>query len=269
MLTKFALSILSFLGLSSCFLWNASWVKAEEMQSDSYKIQFGNFNMASGQRSSDSYTLSDTMGGLAVGPYGQYGSSSYFIGSGFQYVYQIDYFFFSISKLNINLGELFADSFKTDSHTISVTTNGASGYQLYVFENHPLRLIGAVGPSPSTDIQDTTCDLSCDESVAGMWTDPSKAGFGFNLSAIVLPNSSLAGDTFNIGDDDVADDFINSNYFRQFANNEAGESMQAIMGSDNVALESAATVTYKAAMPGNQSAGAYQTSIVFVAVPGY
>lgn len=244
-------------------------VFAEEMQSDSYKIQFGNFNMGSGRRDGDTYILSDTMGGLATGPYGQYGSSNYFIGSGFQYVYQIDYFFFSISKLSIELGELFADSFATDSHTISVTTNGASGYNIYVFENHPLRQITADAPSETTDLNDTNCDAGCDESTAGLWIDPSKPGFGFNVTATVAPNSSTPGGNFNIGDDDVADDFINSNYFRQFANNEAGESMQSIMGSNNVALNNTATINYKASMPGNQAAGNYQTSIVFVAVPGY
>jgi len=241
-------SLLSLLFLNGL----ADQVFAEEMKSDSYKIQFGNFNMGSGRRDGDTYILSDTMGGLAVGPYGQYGSSNYFIGSGFQYVYQIDYFFFSISKLSIELGELFPDSFKTDSHTINVTTNGASGYNIYVFENHPLRQITTDISDPD-DINDTTCDSNdCDESIAGLWTNPSNAGFGFNASG-----------------DDVVSDFINSNYFRQFANNEAGESMQVIMGSNNVALNRTATITYKAAMPGNQAAGNYQTSVVFVAVPGY
>lgn len=232
-----------------CFaLFFAGEALADNMESQSYKIQFGNFNMSAGKRTGDSYLLSDTMGGLAVGPYGQYGSSDYFIGSGFQYIYQIDYFVFNISKLNIELGELFAGSFKTDSHTLNITTNGASGYSVYAFENHPLKVV-----SGTEIIPDTTCDASdCDETVAAPWTNPNQAGFGFNVSG-----------------DDAATDFLNSNYFRQFANNEASESMQEIMGSTNVALDRTATVTYKASMPGSQAAGNYQTSIVFVAVPGY
>lgn len=230
------------------FLLFSSPILAENMESDSYKIQFGNFNMSSGRKTGASYVLSDTMGGLAVGPYGQYGSTNYFIGSGFQYVYQIDYFNFSISKLNIELGELFTGSFGTDSHTITITTTGASGYNVYAFENHPLKL-----STGSETINDTTCDFSdCDETVAAAWTDPGQAGFGFNVSGT-----------------QAAADFINANYFRQFANNEASESMQQIMGSTNVALDSTATVNYKASMPGNQAGGNYQTSIVFVAVPGY
>lgn len=231
------------------FLSMAGPAQAENLRSDSYYLQFGNFNMAAGQRGSASFSLTDTMGGLAVGPYGAYGSSAYFIGSGFQYVYQIDAFSFSVSKLNIELGELFANSFSSDDQTLTVTTNGASGYSVYAFANHPLRLAAA----PSVTIPDTTCNaVDCDETVAGVWTDPSKAGFGFNV----------------VGDDVIAD-FINTNYFRQFADNLASEPMQKIMGSNEVALGSTATVTYQAAMPPDQQAGAYQTSIVFVAVPAY
>lgn len=233
---------------SALVLLLPSLVRAENMESNSYRVQFGNFNMGSGQRSGGGFALSDTLGGTAVGPYGQYGTSSFFIGSGFQYVYQIDYFAFSISKLSIELGELFANSFSTDSHTLSITTNGASGYSVYAFAEAPLHLADG-----SATIPDTLCDLGgCSESVAGLWTDASQAGFGFNVSG-----------------DDAAADFINGNYFRQFANHAASESMQVIMGSNNVALDRTATVTYQAAMPGNQAAGNYQTSIVFVAVPGY
>jgi len=239
---------LSCIMLLSWFLLKPNLVLAQNLESNSYKVQFGNFNMGSGRREGGAFILSDTMGGLAVGPYGQYGSSDYFIGGGFQYVYQIDYFSFSISKLNVELGELFANSFKTDSHTINVTTEGASGYNIYAFENHPLRLV-----SGTEIIPDTVCDLgTCDETTAGLWVDSSVGGFGFNVSG-----------------DDVATDFTNGNYFRQFANNEASESMQQIMGSNNVALDRTATVTYQAAMPADQDAGNYQTSIVFVAVPGY
>ncbi len=240
--------LLSIVLAGFCVLISPQLVQAENMESNSYRIQFGNFNMGSGQRTGGGYTVSDTLGGTAVGPYGQYGSSGYFIGSGFQYVYQIDYFSFSISKLSVELGELFSGSFKTDSHTLTITTNGASGYNVYAFANHPLRLADG-----SATIPDTTCDGgTCDETTAQVWTDPNQAGFGFNVSG-----------------DDVAADFISSNYFRQFANNEAAESMQSIMGSNNVALNRSATVTYKASMPGNQGSGDYQTSVVFVAVPGY
>ena len=225
-----------------------SQAKAENMRSSSYYIQFGNFNITSGEKDSASYHLTDTVGGLAIGPYGQYGSSSYFIGSGFQYIYQVDYFTFNISKLLIDFGDIFYGSFYTDSHTISITTPGASGYKVYAFENQSLKLVDG-----DDEIRDTLCDASdCDETVAASWTDADNYGFGFNMSG-----------------DDIPTDFTNGNYFRQFANNALGESMQTVMESDNVAIDKTATVTYKASPRGDQSSGTYETSIVFVAVPGY
>lgn len=223
-------------------------VRAENMRSDSYYIQFGNFNITSGEKDSASYHLTDTVGGLAIGPYGQYGSSNYFIGSGFQYIYQIDYFTFEISKLLIDFGGLFSGSFNTDSHTISITTPGASGYKVYAFENQALKLVDG-----TDEIRDTLCDASdCDETTAASWTNASNHGFGFNMNG-----------------DDIPSDFVNSNYFRQFANNALGESMQTVMESSNIAIDKTATVNYKASPKGDQAAGTYETSIVFVAVPGY
>ena len=234
-----------FLFLFIAFL---SQAKAENMRSDSYYIQFGNFNITSGEKDSASYHLTDTVGGMAIGPYGQYGSSSYFIGSGFQYIYQVDYFTFNISKLLIDFGDLFYGSFNTDSHTISITTPGASGYKIYAFENQSLKLVDG-----DDEIRDTLCDAGdCDETVAASWTDADNYGFGFNVSG-----------------DDVPSDFVNSNYFRQFANNNLGESMQTVMESNNVAIDETATITYKVSPRGDQSSGTYETSIVFVAVPGY
>jgi hypothetical protein len=244
MKTKFLFIVFFFL-VSLSF---AKLAKAENMRSDSYYVQFGNFNITSGEKDSASYHLTDTVGGMAIGPYGQYGSSSYFIGSGFQYVYQIDYFSFEISKLLIDFGELYYGSFATDAHTLTITTPGASGYKVYAFENRSLESLDG-----GDEIRDTLCDASdCDETVAASWTNANNYGFGFNMTG-----------------DDIPSDFVNANYFRQFANNDLGEDMQTVMESNNVALGSVATVNYKASPRGDQTAGDYETSIVFVAVPGY
>ena len=227
----------------------ANPVQADNMESASYFLQFGNFNMGSGAFDPGSaVNLTYTMGGTAIGPYGEYGTSSYFVGSGFQYIYQIDQFTFKLSKLSIDLGELTAGSFATDSHQLTINTGSAGGYQVYVFENHPLRHL----TQPSATVQDTNCNAGCSESIAGIWDNPDYPGFGYRVFG-----------------DDVATDFINDTYYRRFADNSMGEDMQAIMASDNIAIDATATVTYQAAPAGNQIAGDYQTSIIFVAVPGY
>jgi hypothetical protein len=219
------------------------------MESNSYVIQFGNFNMGSGEQDSTSYKLTNTMGQIAAGPYGEYGTSGYFVGGGFQYIYQIKNFSFNLSKTSVELGLLSPNSHNTDSHTLSITTRGA-GYVGYAYEQGPLSLV----TNNSITIPDTTCDDgSCDETQASIWTNSNIGGFGFNLSG-----------------DHVASDFINSNYFRQFANKSQNEAMQAVMSSHDVANNDEATITYQAGLTTeSQTAGNYATYVAYIAVPTY
>ncbi|NLG06709.1 MAG: hypothetical protein GX559_03380 [Candidatus Pacebacteria bacterium] len=224
-------------------------VKAENMTSDSYYLQFGNFNMGSGEFDrTGQFGLTYTLGGTAVGPFGEYGTSQYFIGSGFQYIYQIRQFSFSISKLAIEFGDLTAGIFANDSHTITINTGSAGGYQIYVFEDRPLSLANNL----SIRIPNTTCNTTCTKSLAGIWDNPNRDGFGYNVFG-----------------NNVANDFINSTYFRPFADNSVGEDMELIMSSPNVAFDETATVTYQVVPSAAQTAGDYQTYVMFVAVPGY
>lgn len=226
-------------------------VLAENLESDSYIIQFGNFNITSGEKSGDTYTVTDTVGQSFAGPYGEYGVSNYFLGSGFQYIYQIKPFQFVISNTNINLGLLTAQAHNTAAHTLLINAPNAGGYTIYAYEAHPLQTVDG-----SYAIPDTTCDNNdCDETVATIWQDTGVGGFGFNIQGV-----------------DVAPDFTSSNHFRQFANKAATspvEPMEAIMSTTSAAFDRLSTVTYKAGLSGSEAAGRYQTSVVYVAVPGY
>ncbi|MDQ5950827.1 MAG: hypothetical protein QG639_103 [Patescibacteria group bacterium] len=220
---------------------------AERLESDSYVIQFGNFNMTAGEKSSASYNVTDTVGQTGAGPYGEYGVSNYFIGGGFQYIYQIDEFFFQISKVYVDLGELTPGSHNSDSHTLTISTRNG-GYTVYAYEEHPLQHTSGL-----YSIDDTTCDASnCDETTAGLWQTQTVPGFGFNMSG-----------------DDIPLDFVNADYYRQFANNATAETMQVVMSSPNVTNNNQSTVTYKAGIAGDQAAGRYETAIVYIAVPSY
>ncbi len=236
-----ALALVLFITLS------CTSVLAERLESDSYLIQFGNFNVTSGEKSSTNYNVTDTVGQTAAGAYGEYGTSDYFIGAGFQYIYQIKDFSFVISDVTMNLGELAQGVFGTDSHTLTITTRGAGGYSIYAFEDHPLRSENA------DEIVNTTCDTgTCTNTTAGIWTNTAISGFGFNMTG-----------------DDIPGDFVNNTYFRPFANNEIAQAMQVVMSSNNVALDRQSTVTYQAAKAGTTAAGNYETSVSFVAVPGF
>ncbi len=227
---------------------NISTIKAERLESGSYVIQFGNFNITAGEKSSASYNVTDTVGQTGAGPYGQYGVSGYFVGGGFQYIYQIDQFRFRISKTLISLGTMVPGIHYVDSHTLQVTTRGAGGYKVYAYEEHPLLHSAGVYSIPNT-----TCDAGgCTHITAQPWTNQNIAGFGFNAAG-----------------DDVAADFVSSNYYRSFADRSGAQQMQIIMSSATAGLNRTATVTYKAGVSPTQAEGNYSTPVVYVAVPGY
>jgi len=245
-------TLVTALGLISCsFLALRLFsqpVSAERLESDSYVIQFGNFNITSGKKTSASYAVTDTVGQTGAGQYGAYGSSAYFVGGGFQYIYQIGTFGFTISDLNIPLGQLTPGVHSTRTNTLTISTRGAGGFTVYAYAVSPLRTL-----DDQAEIPNTTCDDgSCTISNASPWILPTIAGFGFNAD----------GDT-------AATDFIDATYFRPFANQEDLEPMQVVMTSPNIAKDESVTITYKAGITGSQSAGNYQTDIIYVAVPGY
>jgi hypothetical protein len=241
---KYCLIVLMVLTLG---IMEASPAWAERLESDSYIIQFGNFNITAGEKSSASYNVTDTVGQTGAGPYGEYGVSNYFVGGGFQYIYQIDEFFFQISKIYIDLGELTSGIHNSDSHTLNITTRNA-GYTVYAYEEHPLQHSSGLYTIP-----DTTCDAgTCSQTTAALWQTQTIPGFGFNMTGHDIPL-----------------DFVNANYFRQFANQATSEPMQIVMSAVNASYRRQATVTYKAGIAGSQAAGKYETTVVFVAVPSY
>ncbi len=239
---------------------------ADRLSSDNFVIQFGNFNMGSGQterQPGQSYSVSYTLGQTAAGPYGAYRGDpagvNYFIGSGFQYIYQIKYFTFTISETNIDLGVLTPGIFSNASNQLYISTQGAGGYSVYAYELYPL-----MHRSGEAYIPDTLCNagVTCDETEAKEWTDPDEPGFGFNAQGETVMTDFTSADI-----DCSADDVC----FRQFADVSSAESMQKVMELDagiRVA-DDTATITYRATIAGDQAAGNYETAIVYVAVPGY
>ena len=65
------------------------------MSSADYMIQFGNINMTSGTKTGGPYKITDTVGQTAPG---RYGTTGYLVRAGFQYIYTIGTFSFSLSN---------------------------------------------------------------------------------------------------------------------------------------------------------------------------
>lgn len=226
----------------SLYLCLTPAVRAETLESSNYKIRMGNFNVTSGFKSSSSYNLTDTVGQIAAE---FFSSSGYHIKAGFQYIYTLYDFSFSISSLAIDLA-LTPNTFSTGSHTLTVSSPG-QGYTVSAYEIR--KLTNTTGET----IPNTTCDSgTCTTTSAGLWTTPTNNGFGYNLTG-----------------NDISPDFSTSSYFRPFPDFSLSEPPATIMTTSSAGKNRVATVTYKLSPSGGQAAGTYTTQIIYIATPVY
>lgn len=219
----------------------------ERMESNSYKIRWPNLNMTSGSKSSTNYNILDTVGQTAPG---EYDSTGFIVKAGFPYIKTIIPFSFTISDLSIDFGTLTPQTFPAPlpTNTLTVSSGGAAGYAVTAIENKPL-----TAQAGSATIPDTTCNSgTCSQTTAGVWNDTTKYGFGYNMSG-----------------NDVPAAFIDSTYYKQFADASLSETAQTVMSSANVGKSRTATVTYKVNIAATQTAGDYENAITFIAVPTY
>lgn len=224
-------------------LLSAGSVRAETMLSPNFRIRFGNFNITSGTKSSSSYTLTDTVGQTAAG---QFDSAGYTVKAGFQYIYTLYDFTFTISDLSIDFGTLNPNTFSTASNILTVSTPG-QGYTVTAYETGRLQRSGT-----SDYIPDTGCNSGCTETSAGVWNSTSALGFGYNVDG-----------------PDKAGDFTNTTYFRPFPDISLGDNPAVILSSADSVRDRAATVTYKVNIGPVQAAGDYETGIIYIATPVY
>ena len=222
-------------------------VFAVNMESPLFKIQYGEIGIAGGNKNSETYYLSDTVGQTAAG---QFNSTGYIVKAGFQYLHSIIPFRFSISNTNINFGNLIANTPQTATTVLTVSFGAAGQYQVTAIEEGKLRTL-----DEANNIPDTQCDggaNTCSESLAKPWTSSSGYGFGYNMSG-----------------NDVPTDFVDSTYFRPFPDRTESESPAVVMNSTNVGKNRQATMTFKVNISPIQPAGKYQTIINFVATPSF
>lgn len=228
-----------------CNLIFTSSVSAQAViKSDNYNIQMPNFNSGAGIPSSSGYKLDTTIGQTAPG---LYSSTGYRVKAGFQYIHSIIPFTFSMSNYLINFGTIIPGTPATLTSNLTVSAGGAGGYKVMAREST------AMQTTSGDSIPDTTCDAgTCTQSVAGVWSQVTTYGFGYNMSG-----------------QDIPADFTDSTYFRHFANASLGQADQIVMSNVNVGRGRSATITYKVNISGVQEAGAYQNKILFTAVPSF
>jgi len=235
------------------FLLSTKIILAQRFQSNTYVIEWGNFNMTGGTKASAGYHLSDTVGQIAPG---EYTSGAYTVEAGFQYIYNtFNKFRFIINDpdLAINFGALTPDIGVTASHSISISCPAGHGYQIMVKENRPLSIL-----SSGQTIPDTSCNIgsTCTPSFAAVWNSSSSYGFGYNAIGTDLSDNPTGVGTSQY--------FADISYYRPFST-----TAQYIMGENNPVINHKARITYKVLISAVQTAGNYANSINFIAVPNY
>jgi len=216
---------------------------AADMVSEDFAIQGGNLNMTSGSKASEGFKLTDTVGQSAAG---YFSSNGFLIRAGFQYIYSVIPFQFTLSKNSIDLGTLAPETPGKDSIDMKVLTGGAGGYQVTLAADKKLT------SNEGMTIENTSCDQNCKKNKANLWVSLQTYGFGYN-----------------VGGEDVPGDFLSENYFRPIVIAADGEEPEIVMSGKNYAREHAAKITFKANVSDNQEAGIYQNQLSFVAVPTF
>ena len=143
------------------FLTLATPLLADNLRSDTFRIDMSNINMTGGRKESSSYSLTDTVGQTFQG---QFDSNGYRVRAGFQYINSLIRFSFTISDLTIDLGTLVAQTPSTATNTLTISTGNAYGYTVKAIESHELR-------AGTNDIPDTPCDAAttCTITNANVW----------------------------------------------------------------------------------------------------
>jgi hypothetical protein len=262
--TKFKIIAVIFI-LNTLYTILNTPAHAINMNSNQFKIQFGNINIGAKDESSTNYALGVSLGQDAAG---KFSSTGYIVKAGFQYIHSIIPFTFSISNTTIGFGSVTPSSFYTGSTHLKVSFGAAGEYQVTARAEDKMKTVGG------NTIDFTACDAgTCTATAAQTWTSTSVYGLGYNMSCSGITSTSVRCTP------DLPTDFLSTSYFRPFANHATGDTPAVVMSNTNVTSETPedpsitndheTNMTMKLNVSPLQAAGSYSSIINFVATPSY
>lgn len=218
---------------------------AQTMTNNNYIIRMGNLNSVAGKPTGPNYKVSFTVGqtgaNLFTGP-------NFKVRAGFQYIYSIYPFRFSLSTILIDFGLITPGTPVTRANRLTVSNDSARGYQVTVSQNHNLRV-----NSTGREIPTTTCDAgNCTPSTAAVWSSSLVYGFGYNCA--------------NVTGTDCATGFTNSTFYKPFI---SSPSATVVMSSTTVSRSRKSDITYKVNVTNTQAAGLYTSILNYIATPTF
>jgi hypothetical protein len=219
-------------------------ISAQEMNSQNYRIQGGNLNMTSGDKSSSSYKLSDVVGQSASIIFS---SKGYSVNSGFLNSAAGTNFSFTISPINIDFGELKPKNPVEQNLTLTISNGNVPGYTVKVSESQPL------STSLGAEIPDTRCDpkTPCTPEKAAEWQNDAIYGLGYRMTGSATPL-----------------DFSRGYLYRSFPAILRNEKPATIMKSRAKKVTDMAGMSIKVNIPKEQPVGQYKNILIFTAIAG-
>ncbi len=156
-------------------------------------------------------------------------------------------FRFVIEKALFDMGNINPNNPEKVSATLSIS-GGRTSYQILVSESDMLHKLSG------ESIPDTACsgNSGCTANYAAPWKSVSAYGFGYNLEGKYIP-----------------DDFVNNNYFRPFPNSKKNMPPAVLMKATNKTDEHHSVITVKTVVSAVQADGSYETTLNFLAIPGF
>lgn len=220
--------------------------RAQDMSSQNFRIQGGNFNMTSGNKASQNFKLSDVVGQTAAGIFA---SKGYIVQAGFLNGAAGTAISFSVNPSVVDFGTLTPNNPIDKTLRITISNGNATGYTVRVSENQPLTTLAGA------EITDTVCDPPaggpCTLTQAAKWSQNSTYGFGYKISGRTIPQ-----------------DFNKDNFFRPFPATRRNETPALIMQTQAKKVVDQATMTLRVNVNQNQPVGQYRNVLSFSALVG-
>lgn len=216
---------------------------AQNMSSQNFRIEGGNFNMTSGNKASQNFKLSDVVGQTAAGIFA---SKGYIIQAGFLNGAAGTAISLSVNPAVVDFGTLTANSPIEKSLRITISNGNATGYTIRVSENQPLTTLAGA------EIIDTACDAKnpCTAASASKWSQ-NQTGFGYKMIGRTIPQ-----------------DFNKDGYYRPFPATKRNDQPALIMQSQAKRVVDQATMTLRVNVNQNQPVGQYRNVLSFSALVG-
>ena len=229
--------IITLVSLLFAAVYSSNHIHAYFSESTNFQLD-GEFGEFGGSKSSASFNLTDTGGGLAIG----FGSSAnYGTGSGFQYLLaEVREIVFVISASSVDLGTI-STTAKGVTQTITVTTNASDGYRVTVLEDGNIcRII-------------LPCDAANDiDDVSGGTVDNSTEEYGLGTSQ---SGQYFAQDT----------DCTNTPFNATAIDGTARQVASSSLPIDN----DSTTLCYSAAVTNTTAAGSYSHVLTYIATGNF